>query len=65
MDRVLPAAENLFQAAYSIYQGGQLDEAEPLLRKAVRLNPNHIKANLILTLILLDKGDTDEALKIL
>ncbi len=65
MDRVLPAAENLFQAAYSIYQGGQLDEAEPLLRQSVRLNPNHIKANQLLAEIFLAKGDTDEALKIL
>jgi len=65
MDRILPAAENLFQAAYSIYQGGQLDDAEPLLRQAVRLNPNHIKANQHLAEILLAKGDMDEALKIL
>jgi len=65
MDRILPVAENLFQAAYSIYQGGQLDDAEPLLRQSVRLNPNHIKANQLLAEILLAKGDTDEALKIL
>jgi len=65
IDLILPTAENLFQAGYTFYQGGQLDEAEQSLRQAVRLNPNHIKANLILTLILLDKGDTDEALKIL
>jgi len=64
MDRVLPAAENLFQAAYSIYQGGQLDDAEPLLRQSVNLNPNHLKANQLLAEILLAKGDTDEALKI-
>jgi tetratricopeptide (TPR) repeat protein len=65
MDRILPAAENLFQAAYSFYQGGQLDDAEPLLRQSVRLNPNHIKANQLLAEILIAKGNTDEALKIL
>jgi tetratricopeptide (TPR) repeat protein len=65
MDRILPAAENLFQAAYSIYQGGQLDDAEPLLRQSVRLNPNHLKANQLLAEILIAKGKTDEALKIL
>jgi len=65
MDRILPAAENLFQAAYSIYQGGQLNDAESLLRQSVRLNPFHIKANQLLAEIRLAKGDTDEALKLL
>jgi len=65
IDRVLPVADNLFQAAYGIYQGGDLDGAVPLLQQAVKLNPNHLKGNHLLAEILLAQNKTDEALKIL
>jgi len=65
LDRVLPVAENLFQAAYGIYQRGDLDGATPLLQQAVNLNPNHLKANQLLAEILLAQGNTGEALKLL
>ncbi|MCP4347530.1 MAG: protein kinase [Desulfobacterales bacterium] len=65
IDRILPVADNLFQAAYGLYQGGSLDEAIPLLQQAVGLNPNHLKANQLLAEILLAQGNREEALRLL
>ena len=65
LDRVLPVAENLFQAAYGIYQSGDLGGATPLLQQAVNLNPNHLKASQLLAEIFLGQGNTGEALKLL
>jgi tetratricopeptide (TPR) repeat protein len=61
IDRIEPAAENLFQAAYNLYQGGDLDRAVPLLRQTIGLNPNHLRANELLAGILLAQGEIVEA----
>jgi len=65
MDRILPVAENLFQAAYRLYQSGELDETRQLLQRALGHNPNHMKANQLLAEIFLAKGDLAEARKLL
>ena len=52
-DHIEPVAENLYRAALGLYQGGKLDQATALLRQAVALNPNHLRANLLLADILL------------
>jgi predicted Zn-dependent protease len=61
LDRIAPVAENLYQAALGFYRGGQLDQAVALLRQAVALNPNHVRANQLLADILLAQGQLDEA----
>jgi tetratricopeptide (TPR) repeat protein len=65
LDRIEPAAENLYQAASELYQGGQLDQAVELLRQAIRLNPNHVRANQLLADILLAREQLDEAQQLL
>jgi len=65
MDRILPVAENLFQAAYRLYQSGELNETRQLLQRALGHNPNHMKANQLLAEIFLAEGDLIEARKLL
>jgi tetratricopeptide (TPR) repeat protein len=65
MDRILPVAENLFQAAYRLYQSGELNETRQLLQRALGHNPNHMKANQLLAEIFLAEGDLVEARKLL
>ena len=65
LDRILPVAENLFQAAYRLYQSNELNETRQLLQRALGHNPNHMKANQLLAEIYLAEGDLDEARKLL
>jgi len=65
MDHILPVAENLFQAAYQLYQGGDLKETRQLLQRALGHNPNHMKANQLLAEIFLAEGNLDEARELL
>jgi tetratricopeptide (TPR) repeat protein len=65
IDFIQPAAENLFRAAYAFYQNGQLEQALPLLRQTVTLNPNHVRGSLLLAEILLAQGQVDEARQLL
>ncbi|MBF0450547.1 MAG: translation initiation factor IF-2 N-terminal domain-containing protein [Candidatus Magnetomorum sp.] len=65
LDRILPIAENLFQAAYRLYQSGELNETRQLLQRSLGHNPNHMKANQLLAELLLAEGKLAEARKLL
>lgn len=65
IDHIQPVADNLFQAAYGLYQDGQLDQAILLLRQAIGLNPNHLRANQLLSKLLLAQGELAEAQQLL
>lgn len=65
LDRIVPVAENLYLAAWGLYQGGELGQAKELLNQAVGLNPNHLRANELLAEISLSQGDVDKAQEIL
>lgn len=65
IDRIQPLADNLFQAAYGFYGGSQLEQAIPLLKQAIGLNPNHLKANQLLVEIFLAQGQLEEARQLL
>ena len=65
LDLILPAAENLYLAAESLFQAGQVTEALPLLRQAVRLNQNHIRATELLVDVLVSQGERAEARRLL
>lgn len=65
LDRVSPAADNLFQRAYELYRIGSLEETIPILHRAVNLNPNHLKANRLLAEVLLARGNIAEAAALL
>ena len=61
LDRILPAADSLFQAAEAFYGQGNLERAENLLEQAVGINPNHLRANEMLAEILIGSGRLDTA----
>jgi formylglycine-generating enzyme required for sulfatase activity/tetratricopeptide (TPR) repeat protein len=65
IDRIQPAAENLYQAAESFFQQGNLATAENLLRQALGINPNHLKANEQLAQILIANQRYAEARELL
>ena len=65
LDYVRPLAENLFRAAYAFYQSGDFTQAAPLLRQAVAVNPNHLRANQLLAEILLAQGALPDAQQLL
>jgi len=56
-----PLAEELFQTAQRFYDREQLADAETQLRLALRINPNHLKARLLLGRVLLEDGHVAEA----
>ncbi|GAB4501065.1 MAG: hypothetical protein Fur0035_06060 [Anaerolineales bacterium] len=61
LDRIQPAADSLFRAAESIYQNGDLQQAEALLRQALGLNANHLRANQMLAELLISQARLEEA----
>ena len=65
LDRIEPLAENLYQAAAGFFRSNQLENALNLLRQAIGLNPNHLRARQLLAEILMLQGEIDEALQIL
>jgi len=65
LDRIEPAAENLYRAALELYRGGQLDQAIGLLQQAISVNPNHVRASELLADILLAQGQLTEARQLL
>ncbi len=44
VDRVQPLAENLYRSAYGFYRANDLPQAETLLRSALNVNPNRLRA---------------------
>lgn len=65
LDRIQPLAEGYFQTGKGHYQLGELEEAIPQLRQAIRLNPNHLRANELLADILLTQDQVTEARQLL
>jgi len=61
LDHIQPVAESLYQAALGMYQSGAMPEAEEFLRRAVGLNPSHIRATLLLVEILIANANLTEA----
>jgi tetratricopeptide (TPR) repeat protein len=61
LDRLDPLAETLYQGGQGFYNTNNLDAAEQQLRQALNINPNHLKARLLLGRILLEKGNFTES----
>lgn len=61
LDRVQPLAESLYQSAYGFYRANDLSQAEALLRSALNVNPNHLRANDLLAELLMARGALIEA----
>ena len=61
LDRLDPLAETLFQGGQGFYNNNNPDAAEQQLRQALNINPNHLKARLLLGQVLLEKGNLVES----
>jgi tetratricopeptide (TPR) repeat protein len=61
LDRLNPLAENLYQSGQGFYGANQLEPAEQQLRQALNINPNHLKARLLLGQVLLERGNFSES----
>jgi len=65
LDRLDPLAENLFQAGQGFYNSNRLADAEQQLRQALNINPNHLKARLLLGRVYLDQSRLTESVEVL
>ncbi len=65
LDRLNPLADGLYQTGYGFYNedNPDLNAAEQQLRQALNINPNHLKARLLLGQILLEKGNLAESVE--
>ena len=63
LDRIVPFAETLYQGGYGYYRQNMPDQAQTQLRDALKINPNHLKARLLLGQILYEQDKLDEAIK--
>ncbi len=61
LDHLDPLAEGLFQTGQRFYSLDQSAEAESQLQRALQINPNHLKARLLLGRVLLEDGRVAEA----
>jgi tetratricopeptide (TPR) repeat protein len=61
LDRLNPLADTLFQGGQGFYNNNNSEMAEQQLRQALNINPNHLKARLLLGQVLLEKGDLTES----
>jgi tetratricopeptide (TPR) repeat protein len=64
-NHIQPLANNLYQAGVDFYSAEKLDEAIPILRLAIKLNPNCAAANQLLVEILLTQNKISEARELL
>src|SRR5262249_22396182 len=63
LDRVVPLADTLYRSAVGFHRQFDLESAKDQLLKALRANPNHLKARLLLGQILLDQDRSTDAVK--
>lgn len=61
IEHIDQVANNLYLGANGLSRAGKLAEAIQPLRQAIGLNPNHLRANLLLAEILLAQGEIGEA----
>lgn len=65
LDRIEPVAQSYYRAALGLYQAKELEQAIDPLRRAIRLNPNHLGAMQLLSDIFLSQGKLQEAKELL
>jgi tetratricopeptide (TPR) repeat protein len=65
LDRLNPLADTLFQAGQGYYNSNSLSDAEAVLRQALNINPNHLKARLLLGRVYLDQNKIAESVEVL
>lgn len=65
VNHIEPVAASLYRAAHRHYQAQAFEQAIPLLRQAIGLNPNHVQATQLLAEILLARGELSPARQLL
>lgn len=65
LDRLVPLADTLYRSADAFYRHGDAESAEDQLVKALRANPNHLKARLLLGQVRVEQGDLAGAVQVL
>lgn len=65
LDRLDPLADQLYQAGRGYYNLRQLDQASNQLQQAIDINPNHLKANVLLARVYLEQEHLTEARELL
>ena len=63
LDRVVPLADSLYQSGDGFYRRGNLDSSQNLLQQALTVNPNHLKARLLLGQVLVEQGNLEGAVR--
>jgi tetratricopeptide (TPR) repeat protein len=63
LDRIVPLADTLYRSGNGFYRQSDLKSAQDQLYHALRLNPNHLKARLLLSQIMVEQGKLKEAIK--
>ncbi|MDX1978727.1 MAG: tetratricopeptide repeat protein [Bryobacteraceae bacterium] len=63
LDRMVPLADTLYQSGDGFYRRGNLESAQTLLRQALTVNPNHLKARLLAGQVLVEQGKSEEAVR--
>jgi tetratricopeptide (TPR) repeat protein len=62
LDRVVPFAETLYRGGEGWYRQRDLENAVNQLRQALTVNPNHLKARLLLGQVLIEQEQPDAAI---
>ena len=65
LDRVVPLADTLYQSSEGFYRLGNLENSYSQLQQALTINPNHIKARLLLSQVLMEQGRLSDAVRTL
>ncbi len=63
LDRVNPIADQQYRLGHTYYRLGNLQEAIAPLQAALQVNPNHLKARLLLGETLTEQGAVEEAVR--
>ena len=63
LDRIEPLAETLYRSGDGFYRQRDLARARELLRQALAVNPNHLKARLLLGQVLLERQETEQSVR--
>jgi tetratricopeptide (TPR) repeat protein len=63
LDRINPIADQQYHLGYTFYRLGKLAEAIPPLKAALQVNPNHLKARLLLGEALREQGLLEDSVK--
>ncbi|MCB9134695.1 MAG: ATP-binding protein [Anaerolineales bacterium] len=60
VDLINPLADELYQSAFKLYSAGDKKDAQDIIEKALSKNPNHIRANDLLFVIVTEIGNTKD-----